>query len=336
MSASQSLRGPSRCGRVLGPSLDKIIKNAEWPKHSHLVAACKSTLDKLESVSESESESPTSGTNQSQSPLSGLPSTDAEYVLQPLILALDSAFPKVVDLALECTFKLFFLALLHGEIDSSTASQSGMVFNIIDAICKFGNLGEEAIELGVLRVLLSAVRSPCTLIWAGCLIQIVRTCYNVYLEGVNNTNQICAKSVLAQIMTIVFARFEEDCMDIPLKKVSVNDLLEFTDKNLNEGNSIQFCQNFITEDITFRHETVKCLVSITKSMGAMDQQTKIGDLYRPKISDCNGTLEHHLPPNGEEANAFDHELHPDVNSEFSDAAVLEQCRAYKIELQVGS
>ncbi|XP_052108710.1 uncharacterized protein LOC107460531 [Arachis duranensis] len=35
-------------------------------------------------------------------------------------------------------------------------------------------------------------------------------------------------------------------------------------------------------------------------MGAMDQQTKIGDLYRPKISDCNGTLEHHLPPNGEE------------------------------------
>ncbi|KAL4392917.1 hypothetical protein AHAS_Ahas03G0393000 [Arachis hypogaea] len=577
MSASQSLGGPSRCGRVLGPSLDKIIKNAAWRKHSHLVAACKSTLDKLESVSESESESTTSGTNQSQSPLSGLPSTDAEHVLQPLILALDSAYPKVVDPALECTFKLFSLGLLHGEIDSSAASQSGVVFNIIDAICKSGGLGEEAIELGVLRVLLSAVRSPCTLIRADCLIQIVRTCYNVYLGGVNGTNQICAKSVLAQIMTIVFARVEEDCMDIPLKKVSVSDLLEFTDKNLNEGNSIQFCQNFITEvmeagegatlkpcsmppphesskaadetstnnshieagpgeskiredgfllfknlcklsmkfssqqhpddrillrgkilslellkvvmdngssmwrenerqvthlcfswcrflnaikqylclsllknsalsamaifqlqcaifmnllskfrsglkkeigmffpmlilrvlenvlqpsflqkmtvlnlldkisqdpqiiidifvnydcdvdasniferivngllktalgpptgsttalspaqDITFRHESVKCLVSITKSMGAwMDQQTRIGDLYLPKISECNGTPEHHLPLNGEEGNASDHELHPDVNSEFSDAAALEQRRAYKIELQKG-
>ncbi|XLS50419.1 hypothetical protein HN51_011096 [Arachis hypogaea] len=108
MSASQSLGGPSRCGRVLGPSLDKIIKNAAWRKHFHLVAACKSTLDKLESVSESESESTTSGTNQSPSPLSGLPSTDVEQVLQPLIVALDSAYLKVVDPALECTFKLFF------------------------------------------------------------------------------------------------------------------------------------------------------------------------------------------------------------------------------------
>ncbi|XLT06724.1 hypothetical protein HN51_045473 [Arachis hypogaea] len=39
-----------------------------------------------------------------------------------------------------------------------------------------------------------------------------------------------------------------------------------------------------TQDITFRHESVKCLVSITKPMGAMDQQTRIGDLYLPKIS----------------------------------------------------
>ena len=254
MSASQSLGGTSRCGRVLGPSLDKIIKNAAWRKHSHLVSACKSTLDKLESLSESEST--TSGDTQIQSPLSGLSPQDAEYALQPLFLALDSAYAKVVEPALECTFKLFSLGLVRGEIDrpdSSTASASasqsgsGVVFNIIDAICKSGGLGEEAVELGVLRVLLSAVRSPCILIRADSLIQIVRTCYNVYLGGVNGTNQICAKSVLAQIMTIVFTRVEEDCMDVPVKRVSVSELLEFTDKNLNEGNSIQFCQNFINE-----------------------------------------------------------------------------------------
>lgn len=245
MSASQSLGGPSRCGRVLGPSLDKIIKNAAWRKHSHLVSACKSTLDKLESLSESESSS-----SDTQSPLSGLSSSDAEYVLQPLYLALDSAYAKVVEPALECTFKLFSLGLVRGEIDrpdSSTASQSGVVFKMIDAICKSAGLGEEAIELGVLRVLLSAVRSPCILIRADCLIPIVRTCYNVYLGGMNGTNQICAKSVLAQMMTIVFTRVEEDSMDVSVKRVSVNELLEFTDKNLNEGNSINFCQNFIND-----------------------------------------------------------------------------------------
>ncbi|RDX65383.1 Brefeldin A-inhibited guanine nucleotide-exchange protein 4, partial [Mucuna pruriens] len=245
MSASLSLGGPSRCGRVVGPSLDKIIKNAAWRKHSHLVSSCKSTLDKLESLSESET-SP----GDIQSPLSGLSSTDADSVLQPLFLALDSAYPKVVEPALECTFKLFSLGLICGEInrpDNSNAAQSGVVFNMIDAICKSGGLGEEAIELGVLRVLLSAIRSPCILIRADCLIQIVRTCYNVYLGGVNGTNQICAKSVLAQIMIIVFTRLEEDSMDVFVKRVSVSELLEFTDKNLNEGNSIQFCQNFINE-----------------------------------------------------------------------------------------
>lgn len=248
MSASQALGGPSRCGRVLGPSLDKIIKNAAWRKHSHLVSACKSTLDKLETLSDSDSAS-----SDTQSPLSGLSSSDAEYVLQPLLLALDSAYAKVVEPALECIFKLISLGLVHGEIDrtdSSTtanASQSTVVFRMIEAVCKSGGLGEEAVELGVLRVLLSAVRSPCFLIRADCLIHIVRTCYNVYLGGVNGTNQICAKSVLAQIMIIVFTRVNEDSMDINIKRVSVSELLEFTDKNLNEGSSILFCQNFINE-----------------------------------------------------------------------------------------
>ncbi|XP_028792858.1 brefeldin A-inhibited guanine nucleotide-exchange protein 1 isoform X2 [Neltuma alba] len=90
------------------------------------------------------------------------------------------------------------------------------------------------------------------------------------------------------------------------------------------------------QDITFRHESVKCLVSIIKSMGTwMDQQIRIGDSYLPKSTESCSTGENHLSSNGEEGNASDHEFHPDVNSEFSDAATLEQRRAYKIELQKG-
>lgn len=66
----------------------------------------------------------------------------------------------------------------------------------------------------------------------------------------------------------------------------------------------------------------------------MDQQIRIGDSYLPKSSERSSTAENHLTLNGEEGNASDHEQHPDVTSEFSHAATLEQRRAYKIELQV--
>lgn len=114
-------------------------------------------------------------------------------------------------------------------------------------MCKVGGIGDESIELAVLRVLLSAVRCPCVLIRGDCLLHVIRTCYNVYLSALNGTNQVCAKSVLAQIVLIVFTRAEEDSMDVSTKTVPVSELLEFTDKNLNEGSSIYYCQNFVSE-----------------------------------------------------------------------------------------
>ena len=89
------------------------------------------------------------------------------------------------------------------------------------------------------------------------------------------------------------------------------------------------------QDITFRHESVKCLVSIIRSMGAwMDQKLRTGDSYLPKSGESSST-ENHSTLNGEDASASDYDLHSEVNSEMSDAATLEQRRAYKIELQVG-
>ncbi|KAA0059594.1 brefeldin A-inhibited guanine nucleotide-exchange protein 1 isoform X1 [Cucumis melo var. makuwa] len=244
MSVSQTLGGTSRCGRAIGPSLDKIVKNAAWRKHSHLVSSCKSVLDKLDSIAEAVPPDPTS-------PLAGLSPADADFVLQPLLLALDAAYVKVAEPALECVFKLFSRGLFRGEIErpdgDANSNANSIVYKIVESVCKSGGLGDEGIELTVLRVLLSAVRCPCVLIRGDCLVSVVRTCYNVYLGGLSGTNQICAKSVLGQVMVIVFSRVEEDSMDAPMRIISVSELLEFTDKNLNEGNSIYFCQNFINE-----------------------------------------------------------------------------------------
>ncbi|KAL5707271.1 Protein big1 [Ranunculus cassubicifolius] len=230
----QTLGGTSRSGRILGPSLDKIIKNVAWRKHSHLVAACKLALDKLETLTDS-----TDPTH-----LLGFTSySDAEYVLEPLILAIDTCTVKIVEPALECISKLFTLGLIRGEIQRTKSIE----FRLIDSVCRCGGLNEDGIEIALLKVLICSVRSPCVLIRGESLSQIIRTCYNVYFGSQSGSNQICAKAVLAQILTIVFSRVEEDSMDVKVKTVSVSELLELSDKSLNDANLIQFVQNFIRE-----------------------------------------------------------------------------------------
>lgn len=245
---SMSLGGSSRVGRVLGPSLDKIIKNVAWRKHSQLVATCKSVLDKLETLSDSSDPN-------SSSPVFGLSVSDAEFVLQPLMLALDSGSAKVMEPALECLFKLYSLGLIRGVTDGKW---------IIETVCKSAGSGDDAVDLALLKVLLSAVRSPCVYIRGEYLVHIVKTCYNVYLGSVNGTNQICAKAVLAQIMLIVVARMEEDSMEVGIRTVSVNELLEFTDRNLNEGNSIQIVQSFIYEVMEMGEGNASPVVEVPK------------------------------------------------------------------------
>ncbi|KAE9448697.1 hypothetical protein C3L33_19434, partial [Rhododendron williamsianum] len=210
-SQQQTLGGPSQCGRILGPSLDKIIKNVAWRKHSNLVSASKSALDKLQTLTDSAPDP------LSPSPLLGLVPADAELVLHPLLLALDSASPKVVEPALDCVSRLFSHGLFRCEID---LSPSLIASRLIASVCKCAGAGEEAVELGVLKVLLSAVRSPCVLIRGDCLVHV------------------------------------EDSLVVGFNTVSVSDLLEFTDRNLNEGSSVQFVQNFINEIVQVNNEGV--------------------------------------------------------------------------------
>lgn len=90
------------------------------------------------------------------------------------------------------------------------------------------------------------------------------------------------------------------------------------------------------KDLTFRGESVKCLVRIVKSMGTwMDQQLKIEESslsYRSSVA--SGSVDVHSTLNGEEGTIPEYELHAETNSELSDAATFEQRRAYKIEMQV--
>ncbi|KMZ62447.1 hypothetical protein ZOSMA_462G00100 [Zostera marina] len=82
-------------GRIVGPSLHKIIKTVVWRKHADLVDVCKSALDKLEFMTESLDPSTTSS-------MYGLTSENAREVITPPILAMESGIPKAIEPTLEC------------------------------------------------------------------------------------------------------------------------------------------------------------------------------------------------------------------------------------------
>ncbi|KAG6522238.1 brefeldin A-inhibited guanine nucleotide-exchange protein 1-like isoform X1 [Zingiber officinale] len=240
MTSFQPLGGTSRSGRVLGPALDKIIKNAAWRKHANLVAVCKSALDRLDSLPDSPD----------PSVLLGIPPSDADSVLHPLVLAIDSAYPKVADTALECAQKLFSHGLFRGDInlpaDGDDAPGSS-ASRLLASVCSCGGIGDEVLELAMLRVLIASARSPFVLIRDECLAQIIRSCYNVYLGSQSGANQLCAKLVLAQIVVIVFARTEADSTDVRTRIVSIADMMDLSDRNLNDSTLVQSAQNFINE-----------------------------------------------------------------------------------------
>ncbi|KAK9690898.1 hypothetical protein RND81_09G161900 [Saponaria officinalis] len=91
------------------------------------------------------------------------------------------------------------------------------------------------------------------------------------------------------------------------------------------------------QDLTFRVESVKCLVKIAKSMATwMDQQRKITDASLTNKSQVSyGSADFNSILNGEEGMMAEYDQLSESNSELPDAATLEQRRAYKLEMQKG-
>nr|CAB3449191.1 unnamed protein product [Digitaria exilis] len=246
-SPTAPLGGASPSGRVLGPALDRIIKNAAWRKHSALVAAAKAALDLLSSPSAYPSSDPTSPKS---SPLLGLPPAAADAALHALLLALESASPKVADPALDCVAKLLYHRLLSGDLGCAGGGgddASSPASRLLNAVLACGALSDDAMELATLRVVVAAARCPTVAIRGEGLGQVLKTCYNIYLSSSSGANQLCAKLALAQVMVIVFARVEVDTMDVRVRTVSITDMMDMSDRSLNDSSIVQVAQGFINE-----------------------------------------------------------------------------------------
>jgi brefeldin A-inhibited guanine nucleotide-exchange protein len=110
---------------VVSEALDKVIKNAVWRKHGKLVQDCKAVLEKLASSSSEPEIGVNGGGGGAESPLFDdkgqcYKDVQAEIILLPLISACETAYPKVVEPALDCLQKLIAHGHLRGEMDTLT------------------------------------------------------------------------------------------------------------------------------------------------------------------------------------------------------------------------
>lgn len=246
----------SRLSQVLIPALDKIIKSASWRKHSKLAAECKSVIEHLTSPNQNPTAAspPASPSVQSDPDASSLPGVlldlslyDSEIILSPLINALSSNHLKVSEPALDAVQKLIANGYLHGEADISGGPDSKLLSKLTDSACKCHDLGDENVELLVIKTLLSAVTSVSLRLHGDCLLQVVRTCYDIYLSSKNVVNQTTAKASLVQMLVIVFGRMEADSSTVPLQPIVVAELMEPVEKADVDGSMTMFVQGFITK-----------------------------------------------------------------------------------------
>uniref|UniRef100_A0A7N0TCL6 SEC7 domain-containing protein n=1 Tax=Kalanchoe fedtschenkoi TaxID=63787 RepID=A0A7N0TCL6_KALFE len=250
-----SSEATSRLSQALAPALEQIIKNASWRKHSKLAHECKSVLEKLTSANPGPF-APPSPTAASEQDVSGplhdggaveYTLADSEAILSPLIGACASGMLKIVDPALNCIQRLIAHGYLRGEADSSGGAEGKLLSRLIEGVCKCRELGDDGIELLVLKTLLSAVTSVSIRIHGDCLLQIVRTCYDIYLESKNMVNQTTAKASLVQMLVIVFRRMEADSSTVPIQPIVVAELMEPAEKSDVDGSMTVFVQGFITK-----------------------------------------------------------------------------------------
>lgn len=247
-----SSEADSRLIQVVSPALERIIKNASWRKHAKLAHECKAVLEKLGSKQppstgpDSEADASVPGPLHDGGPTE-YSLAESESILSPLINGASSGVLKIADPVVDCVQKLIAYGYLRGEADPSGGDEGKLLARLIESVCKCYDFGDDQMELSVLKTLLSAVTSISLRIHGDCLLQIVRTCYDIYLGSKNVVNQTTAKASLVQMLVIVFRRMEADSSTVPIQPIVVAELMEPIEKSDADGSMTMFVQGFITK-----------------------------------------------------------------------------------------
>eukprot|EP00057_Strongylocentrotus_purpuratus_P021387 XP_011675861.1 PREDICTED: brefeldin A-inhibited guanine nucleotide-exchange protein 1-like [Strongylocentrotus purpuratus] len=200
-------------------ALEKILNDKEAKKsyNSQLKKACEVALGEIKAELQSGSaESCPVKASSSALPLpkSNINSIAADRHFLPFELACQSKSARIVNTALDCLQKLIAYGHLTGEGPDSTAPGKKLIDRIVETICGcfIGTQTDEGVQLQIIKALLTAVTSPTCEVHEGTLLQVVRTCYNIYLASKNLINQTTAKATLTQMLNVIFSRMEQQAI----------------------------------------------------------------------------------------------------------------------------
>lgn len=198
-------------------ALEKILSEKDIRKSNHiqLRKACESALSELKKSSRPQATN-ADGSSAVLPPLkseSGI-LLDNEQFMLPFELACQSRSPRVVIAALDCLQKLIAYGHVpNAAVDSSTGKR--LIDRVVEAICCCfqGPQTDEGVQLQVIKALLTVMTSSMVEIHEGAVLQVVRTCYNIYLASRNTINQTTARATLVQMLSMIFQRMEQQTID---------------------------------------------------------------------------------------------------------------------------
>lgn len=77
--------------------------------------------------------------------------------------------------------------------------RASMQAQAVELACRCDDVSDDAVELRLLKALLTAVTSTTLAVHGQALLLVVRACYNIFLTSRSDVNQATAKATLTQV-----------------------------------------------------------------------------------------------------------------------------------------
>ena len=170
--------------------------------------------------------------------------------------AIDTRVARVVEASLDCLQKLVSFSLIRGEVfainqkkssgSSGSSSSSTSFFSsdvdskagtclqfaaqpphaqAVELVCACADTGDDAVDLRLLRALLTIITASTLQVHSTALLLCVRSTYNVFLTSKSEVTQATAKATLMQIVNAVFFRIETGCFAVSLPPVTIDEVM---------------------------------------------------------------------------------------------------------------
>eukprot|EP00850_Spirogloea_muscicola_P020805 SM000227S07451 [mRNA] locus=s227:195203:204622:+ [translate_table: standard] len=140
-----------------------------------------------------------------------LEGTEAELVVLPLRLAIQTKQSKLIETALDCLHKLIAYGHLEGSAGEEGGKNGVLMTALFQLICQSADhTATDNVVLQVIKVILTTVASSAFTVHGESLVLAIRTCYSIVLSSRSTVNISTAKGTLMQMIGIVYRRMEAE------------------------------------------------------------------------------------------------------------------------------